>query len=117
MEQDLELLDSMSTGVIALDDALQVIALNSAGEALLETSQARCIGLHASLLLLESSEWVQHLKQAAESKTTRASRSFTLCLHSGQKILVDLVITPMADEAPFRLLVELTTVDLSLIHI
>ena len=101
----------MSTGVLALDGALQVTALNSAGEALLETSQARCIGLHASLLLLEPSEWLQHLQQAAASKTTRASRSLTLCLHSGQKILVDLVITPVTEETASSLLVELTAVD------
>ena len=111
MQQDLELLDSMSTGVIALDDALQVTTLNLAGEALLETSKARCVGLHAGLLLLESSDWLEHLKQAAASRTTRASRSFTLCLHSGHKILVDLVITPVNEEAPFSLLVELTAVD------
>lgn len=111
MKNDPGILDSMSTSVLALNGALQVTALNSAGEALLETSKARCIGQHASVLVLEPSEWLEHLQQAATSKTTRASRSLTLCLHSGHKILVDLVITPVTEETSSSLLVELTAVD------
>ena len=44
MKHDQGILDNISTGIVALDEHLQVIALNAAGEALLETSEARCIG-------------------------------------------------------------------------
>ena len=58
-----ELLDSISTGIVALDANLQIVALNAAGQALLETSEARCIGQHAGSLILHSADWLQKLKR------------------------------------------------------
>ena len=47
MEQDPDILDNISTGVLALDGNLRVTSLNAAGEALLETSASRCLGKSA----------------------------------------------------------------------
>ena len=41
MEQDLNILENISTGFLALDGELRVIALNASGQALLETSESR----------------------------------------------------------------------------
>jgi two-component system nitrogen regulation sensor histidine kinase GlnL len=112
MKQDQGILDNISTGIVALDGNLQVTALNAAGQALLETSEARCVGHHASKLVLHSEEWLDTLKQVLSSKSTRATRSVPLTLHSGQEIHVDVIITPATDnEGAFSLLVELTAVD------
>jgi two-component system nitrogen regulation sensor histidine kinase GlnL len=112
MKQDQGILDTISTGIVALDGNLLVTALNAAGQALLESSEARCVGHHASKLVLHSEEWLDTLKQVLSSKSTRATRSVPLTLHSGQEIHVDVIITPATDnEGAFSLLVELMAVD------
>ena len=112
MKQDQGILDNISTGIVALDGNLQVTALNAAGQALLETSEARCVGHHAGKLVLHSEEWLDTMKQVMSSKSTRATRSVPLTLHSGQEIHVDVIITPATDnEGAFSLLVELMAVD------
>jgi two-component system nitrogen regulation sensor histidine kinase GlnL len=112
MKQDQGILDTISTGIVALDGNLLVTALNAAGQALLESSEARCVGHHASKLVLHSEEWLGTMKQVLSSKSTRATRSVPLTLHSGQEIHVDVIITPATDnEGAFSLLVELMAVD------
>ena len=68
MVQGQDILDNISTGIIALDVALRVTALNAAGEALLKTSEARCLGLHAGQLVLNPDEWLANLQQVRSSK-------------------------------------------------
>ncbi len=112
MNQDQGILDNISTGIVALDSKLRVTALNVAGQALLETSEARCIGHHAGKLVLHSREWLDILEQVVDSKSPHASRSVSLMLHSGQEIHVDVIITPVTDgEGALSLLVELMAVD------
>jgi two-component system nitrogen regulation sensor histidine kinase GlnL len=112
MKQDQGILDNISTGVVALNGELKVTALNAAGQALLETSEARCIGQHASKLVLHSREWLETLEQVLATKSPHASRGVSLMLHSGQEIHVDVMITPVTDSAgKFSLLVELIAVD------
>ncbi len=110
--QDQGILDNISTGIVALDDELQVVTLNAAGQALLETSEARCIGQHAGKLVLHSREWLETLEQVLESGSPHASRGVSLTLHSGQEIHVDVIITPVSDSVGrLSLLVELMAVD------
>lgn len=112
MKEDQGILDNISTGIVALDERLRVTALNAAGQALLETSETRCIGQHASKLLLQPREWLEKLEQALASKSPHASRSVSLMLHSGQEIHADVIITPVTNsEGVFSLLVELMAVD------
>jgi two-component system nitrogen regulation sensor histidine kinase GlnL len=112
MRQDQGILDSISTGILALDAHLRVTALNAAGQALLETSEARCLGLHAGKLVLHSREWLDILKQVLVSKSPHASRGISLMLLSGQEIHVDVIITPAMDgDGRYSLVVELVAVD------
>lgn len=112
MKQDQGILDNISTAIVALNGDLQVTAVNAAGEALLETSEARCLGLHASKLVAHFKDWVQTLEQVMLSNSPQTSRSVPLTLQSGQEIHVDVVITPTQDnESGNGLLVELMAVD------
>jgi two-component system nitrogen regulation sensor histidine kinase GlnL len=112
MKRHQGILDNISTGIVALDEKLQVTALNAAGQALLETSETRCIGQHASKLVLHPKEWLGKLEQVLASKSPHASRSVSLMLHSGQEIHADVIVTPVTDrEGVFSLLVELMPVD------
>lgn len=106
------MLDIISTGVLALDSKLNVIALNAAGQGLLETSQTRCFGQHAEKLVLQPTEWLAILNQALTNQSPRASRSVSLLLLSGVEIQVDIIVTPFADDNNNSgLLVELMAVD------
>lgn len=112
MNRDPSMLDSISTGVLALDSDLKVIALNAAGQALLETSQSRCLGLHAEKLVLHPKEWMAILNHVLAHKSPHASRSIALTLLSGLEIHVDVIVTPYAENnSDSGLLVELLAVD------
>ena len=112
MKQDHDILDNISTGIIALDDQLRVIGLNASGQALLETSEARCIGSHAEQLVLNPEAWLESLRQVLESNSPTARRGIPLTLLSGQEIHVDLMITPInGHRCGIALLAELQPVD------
>ena len=112
MQQDQDILDNISTGIIALDDDLRVIALNAAGQALLETSEHRCIGAHARQLLLQPETWLDSLDQVLASNSPMARRGMPLILLSGQEIHVDLMITPISGSpCGITLVVEMQPVD------
>jgi two-component system nitrogen regulation sensor histidine kinase GlnL len=114
MEQYRDILDNISTGVLGLDGDLLVTSLNAAGEALLKTSAARCIGTHARQLVLDNGEWLANLEQVSSTRTALTRRGMPLTLHTGQEIHIDLTITPLAQpgrEQPSSLLVELQPVD------
>jgi two-component system nitrogen regulation sensor histidine kinase GlnL len=106
------ILDTISTGILVLDSELKVTALNAAGQALLDTSEARCIGVHAAKLVLNPQDWLEFLSQVLESHSPHASRSVALTLLSGQEIHVDVIITPVMDtDGNSGLVVELMAVD------
>lgn len=112
MNQEQGILDNISTGVLVLDENLQVTALNAAGEALLETSESRSMGQHAGKLVLRPQDWLAPLEQVLASRSPQTSRGVCLPLHSGQEIQVDILITPVLQEnADFGLLVELMAID------
>ena len=110
MQQTYDILDNISTGVLALDAGLRVVALNAAGQALLETSDTRCVGHHAQQLLLHPREWQQNLEQVLLNNSPLVRRGMRLVLLSGQEIHADLTITPVND-SDIRLLVEMQPVD------
>ncbi|MCB1690968.1 MAG: PAS domain-containing protein [Halioglobus sp.] len=112
MNLESSILDSISTGILVLSGDLTVTALNASGQALLDTSEARCLGVHAEKLLQHSHEWLGSLTQVLESDSPHASRSVALTLHSGQEIHVDVIITPFPHaDGSTGLLVELMAVD------
>lgn len=112
MDQESLILDNLSTGIIALDSSLAITALNAAGQAMLETSEARCLGQHASKLMLQPREWLDNLEQVLASKSPHASRSVNLMLISGQEIHVDIIITPVTHpDGTLSLIVELIAID------
>lgn len=112
MKQEQGILDNISTGVLALDENLRVTALNAAGEALLETSESRGVGQHASKLVPSPRDWLEPLEQVLASRSPQTTRGVCLPLHSGQEIHVDILVTPVLQEnGDFGLLVELMAID------
>ncbi len=112
MQHDSIILEHTSTGVLALDNTLQLIAINATGQMLLETSESRCLGLHVSKALPHPDKWLSAIDQVRETNSPYTSRSVSLLLPSGQDLVVDLIITPVPDNpADIALVVELLAVD------
>lgn len=106
-----EILEHISTGIVALDAGLRVLSINSAAEVLLEASATRVLGAHARQLVLQSRELLQTLDQARDTRATLARRGLNLTTHSGQEIQIDLIVTVMTGESGDYLLLELIPVD------
>lgn len=112
MTQQQDILDNLSTGVIALDAQLRITAINAAAQALLEVSEARVLGQDAAQLCAESAELRATLSQVANDRTPLARRGMSLTLHSGAPIHLDLFATPILLEGELEsLLLELQPVD------
>jgi two-component system nitrogen regulation sensor histidine kinase GlnL len=111
MEQDQDILDNISTGVLSLDAQLCITSLNASGEALLKTSAAQCLGSHARQLVMDPQQWLEKLQQVLSSNTPLTRRGMPLTLQTGQEIHIDLAITPVDNHDGSRLLVELQPVD------
>ncbi|MEM9254192.1 MAG: nitrogen regulation protein NR(II) [Pseudomonadota bacterium] len=112
MSRDRHILDNLSTAVVVLGTDLRVTAVNAAGEALLDTSETRCVGQHARNLVSEPPEWLEKLEQARSGNSPLASRGITLEMPSGQEAHVDMIINPLrASHEVEGLIVELMTMD------
>jgi len=112
MEHSNDILENISTGVIALNGDLKVTSINSAAQALLEVSLARTIGAHADQLVLRPAQWLQNLKQAKDSNAPLTQRGLPLTLLSGHQIHVDLTVNPVLNkQGNTGLLVEIQAID------
>ena len=111
MERDQDILDNISTGVLALDSNLRVTSLNAAGQDLLKTSVARCQGMHARQLVMDPAAWLANLQQVLTTRNPLTRRGMPLTLHTGEEIHIDLTVTPLGSDRVSRLLVELQAVD------
>ena len=111
MQQKPDILDHISTGVIALDAQLRVTAINSAAEVLLEASATRAMGVDVCQLVQQAGELLQTLKQARTNRATLARRGMLLVTHTGQEVQIDLIVTVLQGDQGDSLLLELIPID------
>lgn len=112
MVQQQDILDNLSTGVVALDGQLRVRTINASAQALLEASEARVLGQEAGVLGTAPEDLLETLRQVATERTPVARRGMALTLHSGAQIHLDLFATPILVEGELDgLLLELQPVD------
>ena len=107
-----EILDNLSTGVIAVDNELKVIWVNSACESLLHISRERSTNTKVSQVLIVTDDLSRILKQVRDLALPIAKRGVSLRLPSGSSLQADLIITPLiVQEDVSELLVEILPVD------
>ena len=112
MQPNQDILDNISTAVVALDAELRVVSLNSSGQDLLETSEARCLGHPIRKLVAQPETLMEVLKQVRASRNPIARRGMPLTLLSGREIHADLMLTPVPNnEHSISLLLEMQPVD------
>ena len=100
MRPNQDILDNISTAVVALDAELRVISLNSSGQDLLETSEARCLGQPMRKLVAQPDTLMEVLKQVRASRSPLARRGMPLSFLSGREIHAELMLTPVANNEP-----------------
>lgn len=112
MHQDRDILDNISTAIVALDSELRVVSLNVSSQDLLETSEMRSLGRTPRKLVSRPDALVQVLKQVRATRSPLARRGMPLTLLSGRDIHVDLMVTPVSNsEYGISMLLELQPVD------
>lgn len=112
MDLSQDILDNISTAVIALDGALQVVSLNSSGQDLLESSEGRALGQPVCKLVAEPALLLELLTQVRDTGSPLSRRGMPLVLLSGRDIHVDLMLSPTGHtDASYSLVLELQPVD------
>lgn len=106
-----EVLDGLTTAVVALDDGLRVAMINSAAESLFEVS--RRLGLHQSLAeaIPHFAAHEQRLRDALETGTGFIERETRLSRAGFTPVTVDLTVTPFIGGRRPGLLMEMLPLD------
>jgi two-component system, NtrC family, nitrogen regulation sensor histidine kinase GlnL len=112
MQLTQDILDNISTSIIALDQDLRVVSLNSSSQGLLESSEGRALGQHICKLVCRPQPLQEMLSQVRDTRSSMARRGMPLLLHSGREIHVDLILTPIAEpNSEICMLLELQPID------
>lgn len=107
-----DILDNLSTSIIALDGELKVVSLNSSCQDLLESSEGRALGQPVAKLVANAGALVEALERVRNERSPTSRRGMPLLLLSGKEIQTDLIMTPVGDgSGDVNLLLELQPVD------
>jgi len=107
-----QLLDNLHTAVLAFDGDLRLRSINAAGEHLLSSSENKIVGLRPLEILPESPAFAAIVTRARETRSPYTERGMDLRIGYGRTLAVDLMVTPLADEArQMELVVELVDVE------
>ena len=101
------LLDSLTTGVLALDAELRLRYINLAAESLLAISGRQMLGAALDELLLDADQDINDIKNALAENSSFTKRKTELLLFHGKTLTVDYTITPLADVNGASLLLEI----------
>ena len=91
------LLENMHSAVILVDAKLQLLYMNNAAEALLQTSSSRHLGEPIKQLFNEDGDIPEGLSKAANSQQRFTKRQTQLRLSAPCDIAVDYTVTPLLD--------------------
>lgn len=107
------LLESLHTGVIAVDQALRITSINPAGEMLFEVSANHAVGRPFSELIRGDETLLRPLRQALASDHPITAYQVSVPVTGEREITVDFTATPLsgAGAAADWLLLELVPVD------
>lgn len=93
MEQQSGVLENLQTGVLLLNEQLQVVSMNTAAEMLLGISARRWCGRPAAELLLDNGDWMALLRQTLAGNTAQTRREMRLSLLGGEHATADVHVS------------------------
>ncbi|MFT5117328.1 MAG: two-component system nitrogen regulation sensor histidine kinase GlnL [Kiritimatiellia bacterium] len=104
-----QLLDSLTTAVVLLNDSFQVIDINTAAESLLEVSSKQVANTTLNRYFHESADALEKLRDAVKDMSQYTKRKARWRLHSGKSITVDYTVTPLNERG--QVLLEIQPLD------
>ncbi|MCG6975356.1 MAG: PAS domain-containing protein [Acidiferrobacterales bacterium] len=108
----LQIFDNLSTAVLAFDTELRLIAINPAGEQMLQTGQRSIAGKNISKLLPRGKQLKKVLERTLNRAQSFSARGVHLAIAPGKVIVVDCFVTPMYEGSEIvGLLVEMNQID------
>jgi two-component system nitrogen regulation sensor histidine kinase GlnL len=108
----LQIFDNLSTAVLAFDADLHLIAINPAGEQLLQTGRRSIAGKNISQLLPRGRQLKKVLERTLNRAQSFSARGVHLAIAPGKVIVVDCFVSPMYDGSQvIGLLVEMNQID------
>lgn len=105
------LLDNLSTSVLLLNSALEIIYLNASAESLLAISANRICGASAESFFAGSDIQTGALRRAMNTGRAFTERKATVFLPDQSQIIVDYSVTPILRDNQRMLLIELQGMD------
>ncbi len=105
------LLDQQTTALVVLDQSLAVLYANQAAESLLEISARRLAGESFLRVTFEAPRTEQALRDALRENLTFTRREARLRTFGGNQVNVDYTVTPITDQGPPTLLIEIRALD------
>ncbi|UCE89485.1 MAG: nitrogen regulation protein NR(II) [Pseudomonadota bacterium] len=110
--QQSRILENLDTAVMLFDEHLVLRYVNTAVERLWAAGARQLLGSPADKLFTEGELFLTTLREAQESGDPVTRREITLDLAHGQRVTVDMTVTPMLEgNAGAELLVEVSQVD------
>jgi len=108
-----KLLDNLNTATLWLDDKHRIFYANNATEALFEVSRKQMVGQPLGALRIAEGNTIEKLVRAAteEGDGAYTAREATIPLKSGNKLVVDIAVTPTQNVEPQTILIELQSID------
>jgi two-component system nitrogen regulation sensor histidine kinase GlnL len=108
----LQIFDNLSTAVLAFDTDLHLIAINPAGEQLLQTGRRSIAGKNISQLLPRGRQLKKVLERTLNRAQSFSARGVHLAIAPGKVIVVDCFVSPMYEGSQVvGLLVEMNQID------
>jgi len=107
------LLDTMSTAIIFIDNQLNILHMNSSAELMLGASREMTLGKNIFIALPCCEGISMQIHKALESQRIYSARDLEIRLNRQHKITLDSVITPVFDDelVTKHTIIELTQVD------
>ena len=106
-----KLLDHLKTGVILLDENLQLTFLNLAAEQIFEISERKALSSRLDELLVGAEEDLLEIREAIASGSSFTKREARLRLSHGKRIEVDYTVNVFEDEQGKQVLLELDSLE------
>lgn len=106
-----KLLDHLKTGVILLDENLQLTFLNLAAEQIFEISERKALSSSLDELLVGAEEDLLEIREAIASGSSFTKREARLRLSHGKRIEVDYTVNVFEDKQGKQVLLELDSLE------
>lgn len=105
-------IDNISSSVLMLNEKLEILYLNAAGEMLLDISSRRAIGQNLRNIIIVDDYFFTRLEQAYKNNHPFSEHELSISLFSGRDLTIDYAVTPiMLPGQVNHLLIEITSID------